>query len=95
MQPIGWLDGVALLPPATKLRQGNVFTPVCHSVHMGGGVADPPGRHPPAQCMLGDNGQQAAGTHSTGMHACYFRICIVIESICKRFGLKKRVQNLR
>ena len=24
-----------LLPSATKLRQGNVFTPVCHSVHMG------------------------------------------------------------
>ena len=21
------------LPPATKLWQGNVFTPVCHSVH--------------------------------------------------------------
>ena len=26
-----------LLLPATKLRQGNVFTPVCHSVHSGGG----------------------------------------------------------
>ena len=25
------------LPPATKLRQGNVFTPVCHSVHRGRG----------------------------------------------------------
>ena len=24
------------LPPATKLRQGNVFTPVCHSIHRGG-----------------------------------------------------------
>ena len=24
-----------LLPPATKLRQGNAFTPVCHSVHRG------------------------------------------------------------
>ena len=28
-----------LLPPATKLWQGNVFTPVCHSVH--GGVSVP------------------------------------------------------
>ena len=28
---------VLFLPPATKLRQGNVFTPVCHSVH--GGVS--------------------------------------------------------
>ena len=69
-----------LLPPATKLRQGNVFTPVCHSVHRGGGVclpqvpgggrADPPGRHPPAQCMLG-YGQQAGGTDPTGMHSCW------------------------
>ena len=24
---------IALLPPATKLRQGNIFTPVCHSIH--------------------------------------------------------------
>ena len=24
------------LPAATKLRQGNIFTPVCHSVHRGG-----------------------------------------------------------
>ena len=30
-----------LLPPATKLRQGNVFTPVCDSVH--GGVSVPAG----------------------------------------------------
>ena len=27
--------GGKFLPPATKLRQGNVFTPVCHSVHRG------------------------------------------------------------
>ena len=26
------------LPPATKLRQGNVFTPVCDSVHREGGL---------------------------------------------------------
>ena len=25
-----------LLPPATKLQQDNVFTPVCHSVHRRG-----------------------------------------------------------
>ena len=24
------------LPPATELQEGNVFTPVCHSVHRGG-----------------------------------------------------------
>ena len=28
---------MSLLPSATKLRQGNVFTPVCDSVHRGGG----------------------------------------------------------
>ena len=27
-----------LLPPATKLRQDNVFAPVCHSVHREGGL---------------------------------------------------------
>ena len=26
------------LPPSTKLGQGNIFTPVCHSVHGGGGM---------------------------------------------------------
>ena len=46
---------VLLLPSATKLRQGNVFTPVCHSVHRGGSAthththtwADTPGKTPP------------------------------------------------
>ena len=46
------------LPPATKLRQGNFFTPGCHSVHRGGvchthssGIRDrhPPGQTPPGQ----------------------------------------------
>ena len=32
---------LSYLPPATKLRQGNVFTPVCDSVHRGGGVSVP------------------------------------------------------
>ena len=33
------------LPPATKLRQGNIFTPVCHSVHWGGGACMVGGMH--------------------------------------------------
>ena len=41
----------ALLPPATKLGQGYVFTGVCDSVNRGeGGTSHPPGpgsRHPP------------------------------------------------
>ena len=31
-----------------SLGQGNIFAPVCHSVHRGGEIPDPPGsRHPP------------------------------------------------
>ena len=46
-----YYDITNLLPPATKLRQGSVFTPVCHSVHRRGlphPRADPPSldRHP-------------------------------------------------
>ena len=63
------------LPPATKLRQGNVFTPVYHSVHRGV-CHTPPWADiplgqtpPPVQCMLG-YGQHTGGTHSTGMQSC-------------------------
>ena len=34
-------------------------------------VGTPPGRYTPQQCMLG-YGQQAGGTHPTGMHSCLF-----------------------
>ena len=38
----------------------------------------PPGRYPPLpQCMLG-YGQQAGGTHPTGMHSCFFDLCRLI-----------------
>ena len=47
-------DAVDLLPAATKLGQGNVFTGVCDSVHRGGvsasvhpGIHIPPGSRPP------------------------------------------------
>ena len=36
----------ALFPPATKLRQGNVFTPVYQSFCSQGGVCHPPGHTP-------------------------------------------------
>ena len=52
VQPLSeW--AIILLPPATKLRQGNVFTPVCHSApHPSLGRtptpwADTPGQRPP------------------------------------------------
>ena len=37
-----------LLPPATKLRQGNVFTPVCQSFCS---QTPPPGQTPPGQTI--------------------------------------------
>ena len=59
------------LPPANKVCEGYVFTRVCLPM---GGVCPiacwdtPP--TPPAQCTLG-YGQQAGGTHPTGMQSCY------------------------
>ena len=46
---------VSLLPLSTKLRQGNVFTPVCLSFCSQGvgGVCHPPSRHPPGRHPLG------------------------------------------
>ena len=77
---------ITFLPPATKLRQGNIFTPVTGRVTANHPGQTPHSRHPradtpppsacwdtpsPAQCMLG-YGQQAGGTHPTGMHSCFF-----------------------
>ena len=42
------------LPPATKLRQGNVFTPVCHSVHRRLSVSGPRGYLPGGCLPRGD-----------------------------------------
>ena len=66
-----------------SLGQGNIFTPVCHSVHregacsrggcllLGGGVPAPGG---PAQGVPGEDPPRTAtaagGTHPTGMHSC-------------------------
>ena len=47
--------------PQTKLQEDNVFTPVCDSVHGGGGLFH---RDPPPY------GGRAGGIHSTGMHSC-------------------------
>ena len=70
--------------PKRSFGQGNIFTPVCHSVHRGGGVGIP-------ACLAGQSrrgvglqffgggvsktpeyGQRSAGTHPTGMHSCVF-----------------------
>ena len=62
-----------------SLGQGNVFTPVCHSVHWGeGGLdtepppgwADPPWMQTPWADPPTRYGQQAGDIHPTGMHTC-------------------------
>ena len=71
---------------SAKLRKGNVFKPVCHSVHRGvcvvgdvhsremaGGVRGPAGA-----CVVGgacvavEMATAAGGTHPTGMHSCIY-----------------------
>ena len=66
--------------PQTKLRKGNVFTPVCQSFCSRGGMSAsvhagihppgqtfPPGRPPPPQ----QTATAAGGMHPTGMLSCY------------------------
>ena len=59
-----------LLPPATKLGQGNIFTPVCHSVHRGGVRG----------CSGGVHGCSRGGMHGCsrgGMRGCSREGCMV------------------
>ena len=53
------LPKYTLLPPATKFGQGNIFRSVCQEFCS----------HPEA-VHAGRYGQQAGGTHPTGMHTC-------------------------
>ena len=48
------------LPPATKLGQGNIFRSVCQELCSHPGVVH-----------TGRYGQQAGGTHPTGLHPCF------------------------
>ena len=72
MHPIGHL---LLLPPATKLGQGYIFTGICHSVNRGGvcsgGCLLLGGAwwRPPRMATFADS------THPTGMHSC-FSLCL-------------------
>ena len=69
--------------PQTKLREGNVFTGVCDSVHRGGRCLVPggvwsrgvpgPGGSGPGGCLVETpprTATAAGGTHPTGMHSC-------------------------
>ena len=46
-------------------------------------VGTPPGRYTPRQCMLG-YGQQAGGTHPTGMHSC--RILMFLSALNSNYS---------
>ena len=77
--------------PQRSCDQGNIFAPVCHSIHRGGvclsawwdtiplGADTPRRRHPPEQTPPWEQtpayGQWAAGTHPTGMHSCWLCYC--------------------
>ena len=67
------------MSPATKLGQGYVFTRVCDYVHKGVSASvhawiQPPWEQTPPSGAVhaGRYGQQAGGTHPTGMHTCSF-----------------------
>ena len=65
-----------LLPSATYLRQGYVFTGVCDSVHRGGWQTPPGiqslGRHTPlGRCRPPEMATAADCTHPTGIHSRY------------------------
>ena len=78
-----------LLPPATKLGQGYVFTTslwfcsrevVSASVHAGIHThtpqeQKPPRNRPPGAVHARRYGQQAGGTHATGIHTCCLALC--------------------
>ena len=83
------------LPPANEVCEGYVFTRVCHSVHGAGstwagippGIRYPPRtrytprtRYPPGAVHAGRYGQQAGGTHPTGVHSCFLQ-CLNIFRI--------------
>ena len=70
-------------PPATKLGQGNIFSSLCQefcpqqgSAPLHAGIPPSPGadtpldQAPPGAVHPGRYGQQAGGTHPTGMQSC-------------------------
>ena len=74
---------VSFYRPQTKLRKGNVFTPVCQSFCSWGGLSQcmlgytplgrpPLGRHPQQKATAAD------GTHHTGMHSCFITSCSLL-----------------
>ena len=63
---------VVFLPPATKLRQSNVFTLVCHSVHRAISVRGSLSREAMSGGSLSGRPPRPlyGYVHPTGMHSC-------------------------
>ena len=91
------------LPSATKLWQGYVFTPLsvilftggvclsaCWDIHPPPGADPPPSRHSPRAVHAGRYGQQAGGTHPTGMHTCWHN---AFELISQQYLCTEWVQD--
>ena len=70
--------------PQTKLREGNVFTGVCDSLHRGGCLVL--GGSGPGGCLVETpprTATAAGGTHPTGMHSCWLnRSTCIFNAIC-------------
>ena len=72
-----------------SLRQGNVFTRICHSVpgRHAPCHACPPAMYTPLPCMPPAthtprrHGQWAGSTHPTGMHPCCLYFCVCLPDI--------------
>ena len=76
--------------PQTKLRKGNVFTPVRHSAHTGGGVHPPRqthtplgrhslGRHPLSDTPPPHSSQAPRDGHCNGRYASYWNAFLLQE----------------
>ena len=85
------------LPPATKLRQGNVFTSVCQEFcPRGGGGGMVGGMHGRGACMavggacmaVGGHAWQWGGIHGSGGHAWQWGgACMAGEGACVAVGV--------
>ena len=89
------------LPPATKLPQGNVFTPVCHSVHRGvchipRPWADTPlGRHLPGQTP--PHTVHAGIWSTSGRYASYWNailLLLFLVGFCETIDLQKHSESV-
>ena len=80
------------LPPANEVCEGCVFTGVCLSTCWDTPAPEqtpPPTRGRPSQVHAGRYGQQAGGTHPTGMHTC----CILLHTGSRLQRVKRCKRN--